>query len=100
MKHIIISFLIALIILYGAFKYDPVILNKEEIPQEYIEAIESQSEGVYSNRLPLLPLFVYIDGYVDDRVYYTIHYFPYGSVGMSYKEDDGYNIEKNFSPLQ
>ena len=99
MKHIIISFLIALIILYGAFKYDPVILNKAEIPQEYIKAIESQSKGVYSNTLPLVPIYISVDEYVDERVYYTIYYFPFGSVGMSYHNVDGYNIEDPLTGL-
>jgi len=32
-------------------------------------------------------------------VYYTIRYFPFGTVGMSYSEEGLYNIEKSLTGL-
>ena len=33
-------------------------------------------------------------------MFYTIHYFPFGRVGMSYHLWDGYNMEKTLTRLQ
>ena len=73
---------------------NPIITDKSSLPKAYLDAIESQSKGVYSSTLPLIPVYVSIDNIHADRVFYTIHYFPLGTVGMSYTEGDGYNIEK------
>lgn len=70
-----------------------------EIPDQYLEAIEGQAKGVYSSELPLVPIYVSVDAFSDGRVYYTIYYFPLGSVGMSYGEGDGYNMEKPLTGL-
>ncbi|MBR2637025.1 MAG: hypothetical protein IKD34_08320, partial [Oscillospiraceae bacterium] len=40
------------------------------------------------------PGFVSVEKVGAQRVYYTVRYFPFGAVGMSYGEADGYNIEK------
>lgn len=58
------------------------------------EAIRSQAKGMYSKRLPLIPVLIRIADCSAESVYYTIYYFPFGSVGMSYHCRDGYNIEK------
>jgi len=70
-----------------------------DIPDNYLDAIESQARGVYSSKVPLVPIYVSVDSFADGRVYYTIHYFPFGTVGMSYAENDGYNIEKPLTGL-
>ena len=75
---------------------DPIVLCNIDIPKEYRDVIEQEAKGVYSYRLPLVPVRVSVDRYdmSADRVYYTIYYFPFGSVGMSYKGDDGFFQEK------
>lgn len=95
-KKIGISIVIAVvfIVLLCAFPRNPVVSCNIEIPQGYMEAVENQAEGLYSKQLPLIPVYVRIDRYADETLYYTIYYFPLGSVGMSYSEGDGYNIEK------
>ena len=65
-----------------------------EVPKVLEAAVLDQAEGLYSKRLPLMPVVVRITGFDRERVYYTIDYFPFGSVGMSYHPQDGYNIEK------
>ena len=72
----------------------PVISYKTGVPDHYLEAIESQAKGIYSQDLPLIAVYVSADRCVEDTVFYTIYYFPFGTVGMSYSERDGYNIEK------
>ena len=65
-----------------------------ELPVSDEEAIRSQAKGMYSKRLPLIPVLIRIADCSAESVYYTIYYFPFGSVGMSYHCRDGYNIEK------
>lgn len=35
-----------------------------------------------------------IDRFSNEWVYYTIYYFPFGTVGMSYGPGEGYDEEK------
>ena len=96
MKKVIIIIAVVAILMTGLciLANNPIILGKSNVPNVYLDAIESQSKGVYSRILPFVPVYVSIDNISADRVFYTIHYFPFVTVGMSYREDDGYNIEK------
>ena len=85
---------VALIIVLFAFSKHPIVSCNIEIPESYMEAVKEQTEGVYSNRLPLIPVYVRINSYAEEKLYYTIYYFPLGTVEMRYVEGDGYNIEK------
>lgn len=71
----------------------PILLG-QEVPEHYEETIRTQAEGIYSKRLPLIPVLVRIEACSAESIYYTIYYFPFGSVGMTYHSNDGYNIEK------
>ena len=82
-----------------AFSKNPIVSCNIEITENYMEAVKEQAQGIYSNRLPLIPVYVRIDRYEEEKLYYTIYYFPLGTVGMSYVEGDGYNIEKQMSRL-
>ena len=94
-KIIIASVLVVLLIVsLGILASNPVVACKMDIPENYSEAIKSQSKGVYSKGIPLVPVYVSVDHFSANIAYYTIHYFPFGTVGMSYTEGDGYNIEK------
>lgn len=73
---------------------NPIVSCNIEIPENYMDAARSQAKGLYSERLPLVPIVVRINSYSEDVLYYTIYYFPLGTVGMSYSGGDGYNIEK------
>ena len=97
---IVLSILVLLVVCLGIISSHPFISQKCEVPEEYVDEIYAQSMGTYSNRLPLLPVCISIDNYSDERVYYTIHYFPFGTVGMSYNPTDGFNQEKALSGLQ
>ena len=94
-----IILVVVLTILIFAFYKTPVVSSKIEIPENYMEAVKEQAQGVYSSRLPLIPVYVRVDSYVEEKIFYTIYYFPFGTVGMSYIEGDGYNIEKSLSRL-
>jgi len=100
-KKAIIGIIVVAILIVGLsiFASNPIISCKVDVPENYLEAIESQSKGTYSNVLPLVPIYVTVNRLEAETVYYTIHYFPFGSVGMSYTETDGYNIEKPLSSL-
>ena len=90
---------VVLIIVFFAFSKNPIVSCDIELPETYMEAVKEQAEGVYSKRLPLIPVYVRIDSYAEEKLYYTIYYFPLGSVGMSYVEGEGYNIEKTLTRL-
>ena len=100
-KKAIIGIVIVAILIVGLsiFASNPIISCKVDVPENYLEAIESQSKGTYSNVLPLVPIYVTVNSLEAETVYYTIHYFPFGTVGMSYTETDGYNTEKPLSGL-
>lgn len=72
----------------------PFIVCGGGVPESYYASIQDQAKGLYSSRIPLVPIFVSIDTIERDTVFYTIHYFPFGTVGMAYSQGDGYNIEK------
>ena len=95
----IIFITIAMIIVLRIFSANLIISCDFDIPHTTYEAIESQAEGVYTSRLPLVAVYVNITDYADEKAYYTIHYFPFGTVDMSYSESDGYNIEKFLTSL-
>ena len=88
-----------LIFVLSVLAENPVISCKTDLPEGYLEAIESQARGVYAKALPLVPVYVSVDRFSADKVNYTIYYFPFGTVGMSYTEGDGYNIEKPLTNL-
>ena len=95
----IIFIAVTLIIVLRIFSANLIISCDFDMPNTTYEAIGSQAKGVYSNKLPLAAVYVNITDYSDEKAYYTIFYFPFGTVDMSYSESDGYNIEKQLSKL-
>ena len=93
--YIAAAIVLAAALLLGIFSVTPIIIAGDNLPDGYSEAIRSQAGGVYSPRLPLVPVFVTISDFSEEIVYYTIHYFPFGTVGISYSVRDGYNMEKH-----
>ena len=89
----IIVILLSILGILCIFASNPIISVKTDIPESYLDAIKSQAIGVYSRVLPLVPVYVSVDQVTGSTVYYTIYYFPFGAVGMSYTEADGFNIE-------
>jgi hypothetical protein len=88
-----------LVIVLGVLSSNPIVSCDIDIPQESLAAVKSESEGLYSSKLPLVPIYVEVSDYSDGIVYYTISYFPFGSVDLSFSDTDGYNIEKPLSRL-
>lgn len=99
MKKVLLGIALALILGLGILSKNPIIICDDDLSEEYMEAIESQTEGLYSRKLPLVPVCVNVTSFDDEAVYYTIYYFPLGIVGMSYNKNDGYNMEKQLSNL-
>ena len=102
MKRLIKAFVVlfvALIVLLRIFSANPIISCDFDMPDKTYKAVKSQAEGVYSSKLPLVAVYVNITDYSDEKAYYTIHYFPFGTVDMSYSEGDGFNIEKQLTKL-
>lgn len=91
--------IVVFIILLRIFSANLIISCDFDIPITTYEAIEDQSKGAYSSKLPLVAVYVNVTDFSDEKAYYTIHYFPFGSVDMSYSESDGYNIEKQLTKL-
>lgn len=97
-KAVIILLIVAVLIVTLAYiSYHPFVFRRCEVPEDYLSEIYEQAIGPYSYKLPLLPFYLTIEDHSDDRVYYAIHYFPFGTVGMSYSSADGFNIEKPLS---
>ena len=97
---IVLSILVLFVICLGIISSHPFVSQKCEVPEEYVDVIYAQSLGTYSNRIPLLPVSISIENYSDGRIYYTIHYFPFGTVGMSYSPTGDFNQEKALTGLQ
>lgn len=85
---------VAVIAVLFGFSKRPIVSCDIEIPESYLEAAKEQAKGIYSKRLPLVPVYVSIEDYSEGVLYYTICYFPFGTVEMSYRDGDGYNMEK------
>ena len=100
-KKVCAVVLAAVILLAGLalFASNPLLSCNITLPDGYREAIESQAKGIYSQRVPLVPVYVTVDHFSNGKAFYTIHYFPFGTVGMSYTAQDGYGIEKQLSGL-
>ena len=102
MKKLLTAILVIssiLVIVLGVLSSNPIVSCDIDIPQESLAAVKSESEGLYSSKLPLVPIYVEVSDYSEGIVYYTINYFPFGSVYMSFSDTDGYNIEKPLSRL-
>ena len=93
---LILSFMI---IALGILSSHPLFSSDIEVPETHIQAIKSEAKGLYSSKLPLVAVYVDVTDYSDGKAYYTVHYFPFGSVDMSFDENDGYNIEKQLTRL-
>ena len=96
---VVFLLILVFVILLRIFSANLIISCDFDMPNTTYEAIEGQSKGVYSSKLPLVAVYVNITDYSDEKAYYTIHYFPFGTVDMSYSENDGYNIEKQLTNL-
>jgi hypothetical protein len=97
MKKVLLVIALVLILGLGILSKNPIVICDDDLSEEYMEAIESQAEGLYSRKIPLVPVCVNITSFDDETVYYTIYYFPLGTVGMSYNKNDGYNMEKSLT---
>ena len=71
----------------------PFVSRRCEVPEEYVA-------GVYSKKVPLLPICISIEQFSAGRAYYTVHYFPFGTLGMSYSLTDGFCQENPLTGLQ
>ena len=60
---------------------NPIISCKIDIPESYSEAIEAQAKGVYSRRLPLIPVCATVDSFSGNEVHYTC--LLYTSIGKT-----------------
>ena len=90
---------VLLVVLLGLYAAGPAISCGVELPEDCLEAVESQAGGLYSKALPLIPVRVSVTGYEEETVFYTIYYFPFGTVEMSYRAGEGYNMEKPLTRL-
>ena len=101
-KRIAVGTVIAVFLLMsilGWLSSHPILSCNIEIPKDYLQAIEGEAKGLYSKQIPLVPVSIHVDNYIENRVYYIIYYFPAGTVGMSYQDEDGYCIEKPLTGL-
>ena len=98
-RHIAAAAVLTAALLLGWLCRHPVVTQREYVAPPLAEAAEQQARGLYSSRLPLIPVHVSLDRMEQGTVYYTIRYFPFGTVGMSFSEEGLYNIEKPLTGL-
>ena len=103
--RLLIVFLLLCVILVGFALRPPVVCSEEleaRLQPEWRETVRSVSSGLYSWNVPLVPLCVRItgieafaiDGTMEHRVEFDVHYFCFGKLGMEYSTQDGFNIAK------
>lgn len=99
MKRWLAAAVLVAVLCLGLLCNQPIVTQKEYVTPPLAEAAERQARGLYSARLPLIPVYVSLDRMEEGAVFYTIHYFPFGTVGMSFSEEGLYNIEKPLTGL-
>ena len=90
----LIALALVLVLLLSVTCVHPFVIGGTELSARHSEAVLAQARGFYSSILPLIPIFLIINDLTESEVRYTIYYFPFGTVGMSYLEGDGYSITK------
>ena len=99
-KTVIVLAIVCIVILsLSIISTHPILQNSTDAPEDMVDAAYAEAKGVYSNWLPLVPLYVTIEWYTEDKIYYTIQYLPAGTVEMVYSKIDGYSIEKALTGL-
>ena len=77
----------------------PLVVCRYELPDGYIDDIVAQAKGFYSERLPIIAACITVDDYSNGAAYYTIYYFPFGTVEMTYIGDGGFDCTKYLTGL-
>lgn len=75
---------------------------EDGLTPEIHAAVQSVSRGIYSDNLPLVPVYAKIteireaenDGEREQQVYFNINYLYFGQRGMSWSSVDGYDQVK------
>ena len=71
---------------------------RDDLTEEARAAVQSVSRGLYSARLPLVPVCARVREIAREEAGYTvrfdIHYLYFGRVGMAWSSDGIYNMEK------
>ena len=65
----------------------PFVSRRCEVPEVYVAEICAQSMGVYSKKVPLLPIYISIRQFSAGRAYYTVHYFRLERLAYPYSFD-------------
>ncbi len=105
-RFLIAALLICVIL--AALALNPPVICPERyegyLTPERRAAVQSGASGVYSWNIPLVPIWIKVtgisnfvmDGKMEYRVEYTVHYFCLGSRRMEYSTYDGYNSYSMF----
>lgn len=89
----VVSVIVFLALLVFLVMQPVVFCNGIDVPEDVLRSVRGQAGGLYSHILPLIPIYVYVERYSEiGGIYYTIGYFPFGTVGMSL--GDGFHMEK------
>ena len=108
-KNIVIICLLGLLItvvgsilLYNAFREDmyryvnyvDYVSEDRELPKQFKEAIANKMLCIPRYDI-LFPVEVTMEKLSNNRLFYTIHYWPMGTLKMSYSVIDGYDVEEH-----
>ena len=67
-------------------------IGGQPLEQADRETISCVSQGLYSSRLPLIPVYICVEE-TGELLRWQIYYIPFGSIEMIHN-DDGYDITK------
>lgn len=99
-KLLAIAAVIAVIaVVLACFCANPVLSCPFDLPPAYEAEIRNQAKGLYSSRLPLVPVYVKVNAFNGVDARYTIYYFPFGTVEMSFINGEGWMVEKPLTGL-
>ncbi len=99
-KSFAIAVVIAVIaVVLACFCANPVLSCAFDLPPAYEAEIRNQAKGLYSSKLPLVLTYVKVNDFDGLAAYYTIYYFPFGTVEMSFINGEGWMVEKPLTGL-
>lgn len=104
LPRVLVSFVLVCALLAALAWKPPVVCAEryeDNLTPEFHAAVQSVSSGLYSYRIPLVPVCVevtkvrnfIIDEKMEYGVYFNIYYLYFGRIGMMYSTCDGYGLE-------
>ena len=93
---------VVVLLLLASVSQKPVLWYTQDcqqmVSEQQEDAIRSVNTGVYSLRVPFIPVLLMVDECRDDYAFWTAYYFPFGTQEMELSGGDGFNCVKQLFP--